>query len=308
MAPVILIYESAGKKQDQTFIDMARKGAELAHNRLGIEYKEHAIEPNEDRREVFENYAAAGAELIVALGFQNVSTVVKIAESYPETYFSVIDGSIPPLFSNVQSITFRDNEGAFLVGMIAAMHSNNKKLSFIGGMDVPVIRDFAYGFQQGAEFINPDIEIFRDMIGNSPAAWNNPKKAAEIAQRHIAQGADVLFAAAGGSSIGMLRKAAEYDNIYAIGVDTNQNYLFPGTMLTSLVKRVDKAVYEAMQQRRDNTWQSGIRYMGIKEGALDYAVDIYNRKLLSKEAVNKVERTKELIIRGLVKVDNYRAQ
>lgn len=307
-APVILIYESSGNKSDRTFIDMARRGAERAHGQLGIDYVERAISPTEDRQAVFEKYAESGAELIVALGFQNVPTVVKVAEKFPATYFSVIDGSIPPLFNNVQSITFRDNEGAFLVGMIAAMHSKNRKIGFIGGMDVPVIRDFAYGFQQGAEYIDPQIEVLRDMIGTTPEAWEDPQKAKAIAHKQIAQGADILFAAAGGSSIGMLEKAAEYENVYSIGVDTNQNGLFPGSMLTSLVKRVDKAVYDAMQQSHDNTWKSGIRYMGIREGALDYAVDTYNRNLLSKESVDKVEYTKDLIIRGLVKVGNYRAQ
>ena len=308
VAPIVLIYETGGKKTDNSFVDMARKGAEQARQELGLEYEEHVLKRNETREDVFRRYAAAKAELIIALGFQNVATVVKIADDYPATSFTVIDGMIPPTFSNVQSVVFRDNEGAFLVGVIAAMHSKSKKIGFIGGMDVPVIRDFAYGFQQGAQYINKDIEVMREMVGTTRDAWSNPKKAAQLTQKQIAQGADVVFAAAGGSSIGTLEKAAEYKDVYSIGVDFNQNGLFPGSVLTSLVKRVDKVVYNAIKQRGDNSWKSGVQYKGISEGALDYAVDENNRKVLSPQSIDEVERVKDYIMRGVIKVSNYRAK
>jgi basic membrane protein A len=306
VAPIVIIYESGGNTTDRAFIDMARNGADLAKRELNVHFAEHIITPQEQREEVFKRYASQGAKLIIALGFQNVSTVLAVAEQHPGTYFTVIDGMIPPLFNNVQSIVFRDNEGAFLVGMIAALHSKNKVIGFIGGMDVPVIRDFGYGFRQGAQYIEPKITVLREMLGTTKEAWSSPELAADIAQKQIAQGADVIFAAAGGSSLGMLKKVSEYDNVFSIGVDTNQNAVYPGSVLTSLVKRVDKAVFDAISQQQHNTWQPGIKYMGIKEGALDYSVDKYNRDKLSKTTIDKVERTKDFIIRGLVKVDNYR--
>lgn len=285
---------------------MARQGAERAKEELGIHYTEHAIAEGEERAKVFERYAHAGAKLLIGLGFQNVSAVTSLAEKYPNTQFTVVDGMIPPLFKNVQSVVFRDNEGAFLVGMVAALHSKTGTIGFIGGMDVPVIRNFAYGYKQGAEYARPDIKIQQHMIGKTKEAFSDPATAAKLAQEQINNGADVIFAAAGGSAIGMLETVARYKHVYAIGVDTNQNGLFPGSILTSLVKRVDKAVYNAMKQSNLNTWQSGVEYLGIKEGALDYAVDINNRKIISKNTVDKVEHAKDFIIRGLVKVEAYK--
>lgn len=305
VAPIVLIYETGGKKTDNSFVDMARQGAEQAKESLGLEYQEHVIGKNETREQVFRRYANAKAELIIALGFQNVPTVISIAEEYPAVSFTVIDGMVPPNFSNVQSIVFRDNEGAFLVGAIAAMHSKSNKIGFIGGMDVPVIRDFAYGYRQGAQYINQEITIVMDMIGTTNEAWSNPKKAAQLAQKQITQKADVIFAAAGGSSLGMLEKVSQAKAVWSIGVDTNQNGLYPNSVLTSLVKRVDKAVYDAMKQRSDNSWKPGVKYFGIKEGALDYAVDKHNRGIISAQSIDTAERIKDLIMRGVIRVENY---
>jgi basic membrane protein A and related proteins len=303
---IVLIYETGGKETDKAFIDMAKTGASKAQRDLNITYQEYTIGDNEEREEVFRRFAGYGTNLIIALGFQNVSTVLDVAEDYPNTRFTVIDGMIPPLFSNVQSIVFRDNEGAFIIGVIAANQSRSGKIGFIGGMDVPVIRDFAYGYVQGAEYANPKIQVLRDMIGTTKEAWSNPQKAAELAQKQIDQGVDVIFAAAGGSSIGMLEQVTHYPDVFSIGVDTNQNSLFPGKVLTSLVKRVDVVVYEAIRQMLDNSWQPGIKYMGINEGALDYAVDKYNKDLLPISIINEAERAKDLILQGIIKVDNYR--
>ena len=285
---------------------MARIGAQRAQSELGVSYKEHRLKDDEDREKIFERYARTGKKLIIGLGFQNVSVISNLANKYPNTNFTIIDGLIPPVFKNVQSYIFRDNEGAFLVGMVAAMHTKTGAIGFIGGMDAPVIRDFAYGYKQGAQYVKPDIKIQRHMIGKTEAAFSNPKVAAKLAQEQINNGADIIFAAAGGSSFGAQKTASTQPHVYAIGVDTNQNSNFPGTMLTSLVKRVDKAVYTAMKQINLNTWQSGVQRLGIREGALDYAVDKYNRKLLKKETVDEVEKAKDFIIRGLVTVDAYK--
>lgn len=303
-APIVLVYETGGKESDGGFVDMARAGAERAREELGLQYREHILKKGETRADVFTEYAKNKASLIIAIGFQNVQDVAKVAPKFPATSFTVIDGMVPPLLSNVQSIVFRDKEGAFLVGAIAAMHNKSGKLGFIGGMDVPIIRDFANGFEQGAHYINPRIEVLRDMIGTSSDAWCNPASAGILAQKQIAQGADILFAAAGGSSIGMLEKVAQYPDVKSIGVDFNQNSLFPASVLTSLVKRVDKAVFGAMKQRSDNSWRSGIKYLGIKEGALDFTVDSYNAKVLKPATVEHAEMIKDYIISGTIRIEN----
>lgn len=304
--PIIIIYNNNDSRTDKAFIEMARIGAQRAQSELGVNYKEHRLKDDEDRAKVFERYARSGKKLIIGLGFQNVSVISNLADKYPATNFTIIDGMIPPVFKNVQSYIFKDNEGAFLVGMVAALHTKTGTIGFIGGMDVPVIRDFAYGYTQGARYARPDIKIQQHMIGKTESAFSNPAVAAKLAQEQINNGADIIFAAAGGSSLGAQRTASKHPHVYAIGVDTNQNSNFPGTMLTSLVKRVDKAVYTAMKQSNLNTWQSGVQRLGIREGALDYAVDIYNRKLIKKETVDQVERAKDFIIRGIVTVDAYK--
>lgn len=303
---VVLIYQSTGEKTDKAFIDMARAGAEQAKSELSVPFIEHALQEGETRERVFERYARQGKSLIIGVGFQNVKPVTRIAEKYPDTLFVVVDGKVPPVFNNVKSVIFRDNEGGFLAGMIAALRSKTGTIGFIGGMDVPVIRDFAYGYQQGAHYAVKDIRVKRNMIGKTPEAFSDPVRAAKLAREQIADGADILFAAAGGSSIGVLEAAASYDHVYAIGIDTNQNGLFPNTILSSIVKRVDKAVYEAIKETVFGDWKSGVHYFGIQQGALDYAVDVHNRKLLSPETVDKVEQAKDYIYKGFVKVDSYR--
>jgi basic membrane protein A and related proteins len=307
-APIVLIYESGGKKSDNAFIDMARQGLERARQELEVEGEEYALEPGEPRERALRRFADLKPELIIALGYQNVEAVAKVAAQYPATSFTVIDGKVPPVLSNVQSILFRDNEGAFLVGIIAAMQSKSGKIGFIGGMDVPVIRDFAIGYHQGAAYARKDVEILVEMIGKTSEAWSNPRRAAQLAQKQIAQGADVIFAAAGGSGVGMLEKVSHYKDVYSVGVDFNQNGLYPGSVLTSLVKRVDKAVYEAIRRRTDNSWSPGIQYFGIKEGALDYAVDLNNASMLPPEIIDAAERAKDYIMQGVIRVDRFRAK
>jgi basic membrane protein A len=299
----VIIYEG-NDNDDKSFIDMMKKGAQRAHTEVGIEYQEAPLPDGNDRLSFIRGVAESGASHIIAVGFQNVVPVLALAEQFPEVKFTVIDGIVPPLFSNVQSIVFKDQEGAFLVGIVAGELSPTNKIGFIGGMDVPLINNFALGFLQGATYANPDIELLRDTVGDTPAAWSNPERAKTLAKRQFNNGAGVIFAAAGGSSFGVL-EAAEEMGRYAIGVDTNQNGLFPGTVLTSMVKRVDKAVYETLTNGFSGRWEPGIKYLGIRENALDYAVDIHNKNLVNKKVIDKVEDAKDRIIRGLIVVETY---
>ncbi|MBN8542971.1 MAG: BMP family ABC transporter substrate-binding protein [Alphaproteobacteria bacterium] len=299
-----LIYVLGDKDSDRAFVDAARAGAERAEDELGVTFTQYRMHAGEDVTARIKTAADSGANPIIAVGFQNVMPVLSLAERYPNTHFTVIDGLVPPLFPNVQSVIFKDHEGAFLVGIIAAITSKTKHIGFIGGMDVPIIRNFALGFAQGVRHADPQAKVDIEMIGNTTKAWSDPGKAREIALTQYASGIDVIFAAAGGSGVGALEAAKETDN-FAIGVDINQNALFPGNVLTSLIKRVDIAVYDALKTSKDGKWSPGIKYLGLKEGALDYAVDEYNRHLMNEEMIDKVATAKERIINGLITVQMY---
>jgi basic membrane protein A len=301
---VAIIFEVNVQKSDKSFTEMAMKGANQAQTERGIKYQEFQLTEADDREAMLKQAADSGANFIIAVGFENVAPVMKLAEQYPQVKFTVIDGMVPPLFSNVRSVVFKDQEGGFLAGMLAAMASKSGVVGFVGGMDVPIIRNFAYGFEQGAKHARPDIKILRNMIGNSRAAWNNPARASAITEEMFRGGADVIFGCAGGSSLGVLLAANKNEKL-AIGIDANQNGLYPGSVLTSLIKRVDKAVYDTLRATQDNSWEAGIKYMGISESALDYTVDLYNKKLITKEMVDKVEAAKDMIIRGSLEVQSY---
>ncbi len=300
-----ILYESGASKGDYAFIDMMKRGAQKAKEEIGINYEEFNLPDGRDRVDFLKEVAESGVTHIIAVGFQNVVPVLTVADQYPEVYFTVIDGIVPPLFKNVQSVNFKDHEGAFLVGIIAGELSPTNKIGFIGGMDVPLIKNFEYGFRQGAEYSRPGIEMLpSDMVGTTPAAWSDPERAKALAKKQYNAGVGVIFAAAGGSSVGVLEAAAEMDAL-AIGVDTNQNGLYPGNVLTSMIKRVDKAIYEVLVNSFSGKWEPGIKYLGIKEGALDYAVDVNNKDLITKAAIDKVEDAKDRIARGLITVDVF---
>lgn len=289
---------------DNGFIAAARIGIGKAAGEYGISIPEYRVTDADKIASTIKKVADSGASPIIALGSQNVAPVLNLAERYPNTQFTVIDGLVPPLFPNVQSVLFKDNEGAFLVGFIAGKVSQSGRVGFIGGMDSPLIQNFATGYVQGVKYANAQAEIAVDMIGNTAAAWNDPEKARNLAMAQYNKGVEVIFAAAGASSVGVL-SAANQTHKYGIGVDSNQNGLFPGRVLTSLVKRVDVVVYNALKQSREGSWSPGIKYLGIKEGALDYAVDDNNRTLLSEKLIEDVASAKDRIINGIITVNAY---
>jgi basic membrane protein A len=299
-----IVYAFTGKAGDQGFIDLVRLGAEQAKQEVGIDYIEQRVTAEDDHISTFRRLIKGGVTHIIAVGFQNIVPVLTIAGEYTDIKFTVIDGVIPPIYPNVQSLSFKDHEGAFLVGIIAASAAKNNRIGFIGGMDVPVINNFALGYFQGAKYQNPEIELEKDVIGTEPSAWNNPKRAKILAKKQYNDGVNVIFAAAGGSSIGVLEAAQEM-GYYAIGVDSNQNSLYPKTVITSMIKRVDKAVYETLTSSYSGKWKAGIRYLGLKEGALDYAVDVNNKEVITLNMIEKVEEARDKIIRGIITVDVY---
>ncbi len=246
--------------------------------------------------------ARRGANVVVAVGFSFSTPLETIAKEYPDTKFVIIDSVVEA--PNVQSVVFKEHEGSFLVGMAAAMASKTGKVGFVGGMDIPLIRNFAHGYQQGVKHVSPDAEVFVNMTGTTPAAWNDPAKGAELAQSQFDRGADVVYAAAGGTGLGVLQAAADLGKL-SIGVDSNQNYLHPGSVLTSMLKRVDVAVYDAFKTGLDGTWKPGVNNLGLAEDGVGYALDDHNRELITPEMETRLEDAKAKIIAGELKVSPY---
>ena len=247
--------------------------------------------------------ARRGADVVVGVGFAQASAMGKVAQEFPDTKFCIIDSVVEA--PNVQSITFKEHEGSFLVGMMAAMASQTGKVGFVGGMDIPLIRNFATGYQQGVKHANPQAEVFQNMTGTTPAAWRDPTRGGELARSQMDRGADVIYAAAGGTGLGVLQAVADNRKL-SIGVDSNQNHLHPGSVLTSMIKRVDVAVHDCMKSAKEGTWTPGSRVLGLKEDGVGYAVDEHNRALVTEEMKREVDAAKDRIIAGELQVQPYK--
>ena len=294
-----------GGKFDKSFNEAAYRGAERFKQETGIAYREFEVTSETQREQAQRNMARRGAQIVVGVGFAQASAIEKVAREFPATKFVIIDGVVD--LPNVQSIVFKEHEGSFLVGMAAAMASRTGKIGFVGGMDIPLIRKFALGYEEGARHVNPKIEVFQNMTGTTPAAWNDPARGGELARSQFDRGADVVYAAAGATGLGVLQ-AAKDKGKFAIGVDSNQNHLYPGTVLTSMVKRVDLAVYDALTSARDGTWKPGRRARGLAEDGVGYALDQYNRSILTPEMARRLDRARADIIAGTIKVTDYMAK
>jgi len=241
--------------------------------------------------------------MIASIGFSQTQAVQKVAKEFPNVKFVLIDGTATG--ANVNSVLFKEEEGSYLVGVAAAMASKSKKVGFIGGIDIPLIRNFACGYAQGVKSVNAKADITQNMVGTTASAWNDPAKGSELARSQFERGVDVVFAVAGGSGLGTLQMAKEKGKL-AIGVDSNQNALYPGTILTSMVKRVDNTVYDSFMEVKNGTWKGGVVSKGLKEGGVDWALDANNRKLITPEIEKRVLGARKDIIDGKVKVIDYR--
>jgi basic membrane protein A len=291
-----------GGKFDKSFNESAFMGAQRWVEETGGDYAETELSNEAQREQTMRRMAERGANPVVVLGFANASTLDVVAPDYPETDFVIVDMVVDQ--PNVKSVVFSEHEGSYLVGMMAAMASETGTVSFVGGMDVPLISKFACGYAQGAKAVDEDIEVIVNMTGTTPSAWNDPVKGAELTRSQISQGSDVVFAAAGGTGIGVLQAAADAD-ILSIGVDSNQNYLHPGEVLTSMVKRVDNAVYDAFTQAAEGELETGITVMGLENEGVGYAVDENNEELITAEMTEAVEAAKAQIIAGEIEVHDY---
>lgn len=300
-APAVVF--DMGGKYDKSFNEAAFRGAERFKSDTGTDYRDIEITNEAQRDQALRNLARRGATVIVGVGFAQAGPIEKASQAFPDVKFCLIDEKVDR--PNVKSFTFKEHEGSFLVGMLAALASKTGKVGFVGGMDIPLIRNFLTGYEQGVRHVKPTAEVLANMTGTTPAAWNDPTRGAELARSQFDRGVDVVYAAAGSTGLGVLQAAADEGKL-AIGVDSNQNWIHPGRMLTSMVKGVDEAVYNCFKAAREGTWQGGHSVLGLKEGGVGYAMDQNNRVLVTPEMEAAVEAAKQRIIAGDLTVKPYR--
>ena len=259
-------------------------------------------------------FAERGFDLVIGVGFAQGPIMQSVARDFPQIKFAIIDGVIfeddgKTPKANVASLVFKEHEGSYLVGLLAAKATRTNVLGFIGGMDIPLIHRFEGGFEQGAKAVNPNIQVIQNYVGVTDAAWNNPGKGKELALAQIGKGADVIFTAAGNSGLGAFdaveqsgRDASGRATHFVIGVDSNQNMVKPGFVLTSMVKRVDNAVYDIVKEVVNGNFKGGFHVFGLDSAGVGYVIDQYNKDLVSPEAITEAEAAKQKIVAGEIKV------
>jgi basic membrane protein A len=264
-------------------------------------------------------FAERGYDLVIGVGFAQAPIMELVAKEYPQVHFAIIDGVIfeddgKTPRANVASLVFKEHEGSYLVGMIAAKTSRTGTLGFVGGMDIPLIRRFEVGYEEGARAVNPNVRIIQNYVGVTDAAWNNPGKGKELSMAQIDKGADVIFTAAGNSGLGVF-DAVEQAGMengrarrFVIGVDSNQNGVKPGFVLTSMIKRVDNAVYDIIEDVAAGRFRGGFHVFGLESDGVGYVIDDYNEQLVTRDAIQIAEDAKKKIIAGEIKVTDAMAQ
>jgi len=299
LADPALIFDLGGKF-DKSFNESSYNGAERWAAETGGTYAQVELQSDAQRDQAIRRFADEGYNPIIMAGFSNATPLEAIAPEYPDTSFVIIDAEVD--LPNVRSVMFDEHEGSYLVGIIAAMATETDVVGFVGGMDIPLIRRFGCGYAQGVTDTNPDIEVIANFTGSTPAAWNDPVKGSELTLAQIAQGADVVYAAAGATGVGVLQTAAD-QGVYSIGVDSNQNYLHPGSVLTSMIKRVDNAVFDAMSEGPG--LETGLHTMGIANDGVAPAFDEYNEDLITPEMHAAVDAAVAAIAAGEIEVHDY---
>ncbi|MGI9480856.1 MAG: BMP family lipoprotein [Hyphomicrobiales bacterium] len=298
-----VVYDLGGRF-DKSFNEGVYNGAERFKKDKNIAYRDFEVQNDSQREQALRNFARKGFSPIVAVGFAHAAAVEKVAGEFPDIKFAIIDMVVDK--PNVSSIVFKEHEGSYLVGILAAMASKTGKVGFVGGMDIPLIRKFACGYVGGAKSVKGDAEVFQNMTGTTGAAWSDPVKGGELAKSQFDRGADVVYHAAGGTGLGVLQAAADSGKL-GIGVDSNQNHLHPGKVLTSMLKRVDVAAYNTFDSAMNDKFTAGVQVLGLAEGGVGWSLDDNNKPLISDDMLAAVKKAEEDIKSGAVKVHDYMA-
>ena len=299
LADPAVIYDLGGKF-DKSFNEAAFNGATQWAKDTGGTFHDVEIQTEAQREQAVRKFAQAGYSPIVVTGFSFADTLTKVAPDFPKIHFVQIDSVVKA--PNVQSVVYKSNEASYLAGVLAAKTSKTGKIGFVGGMDIPLIHDFFCGYKEGFMATNPKGSVFENYTGTTSAAWNDPVGAGELAKADFDKGADIVYAAAGASGLGVLQAAKDVGKL-AIGVDSNQNYLQPGSVLTSVLKRVDNTVYDAF--KNDATFKAGVLDLGIPEKGVGLAMDDNNKPLVTADAQKAVDAATAGIAAGTTKVHLY---
>ena len=295
-----IIYDLGGKF-DKSFNEAAFNGAERFKEEGGASYAEFEIQNDAQREQALRRYAERGNSPVVMAGFSFGNALETVAADFPDTQFVIIDFVVDA--PNVRSVVFKEHEGSYLAGIAAAMAAESDTVGFVGGMDIPLIRRFACGYVGGAKAAGATT-VLENMTGSTPAAWNDPVRGGELAKNQISQGADVVYHAAGGTGVGVLQAVADEGKL-GIGVDSNQNGLQPGSVLTSMLKKVDVAVFEAMNDAANGEFSPGVQTLGLAEGGVDLAMDDNNADLMSDEMIAAIDEARQQIVSGELEVHDY---
>jgi basic membrane protein A len=308
-----VVYDIGGRG-DKSFNDSAYAGLQAAEKEQGDKIQAKDIEPNPDgsnRKELLDGLADEGYGLIFGVGFLFSEDITKSATESPDSTFAVIDGSsnlCKKPDSNLLCITFKEEQGSFLVGAAAALKTKSNTVGFVGGLEGDLIKKFQAGYEAGVKYIadqkGKDIKVLVDFAGNTPEAFRNPAKGKELALKQIGQGADVIYHASGGTGAGVIAAAASKKK-FAIGVDSDQSLTADPAeqkwILTSMLKRVDNAVQQTINTYVAGSLKGGSQSLGIKEGGIDYAQNQYNKDLLG-DIPTTLDELKQKIISGEIKV------
>lgn len=298
-----------GGRGDKSFNDAAYIGGERAEKELGVHVR--FIEPGDgsDREAGLRILAAEGMKLVIGIGFIFTDDLVQLAREYPHTDFAGVDFSvatdsagrpIPPP-PNLAALKFREEEGSFLVGALAAMVGGSKKVGFIGGMNSPLIQKFQAGYEAGVHYVCPKCQVIAQYAGVTPDAFRNPGKGKELALSQYQDGVNVIFHASGSTGLGVF-EAARQTNKLAIGVDADQYAEAPGHVLTSMVKGVDAAVFDVIKRVKNGTFRGGIYSFGLAQNGVRYVYDEHNKALIPDSVHARLEQLRADIIAGKIKV------
>ena len=294
-----------GGKFDKSFNEGVWNGVKKFTEETGIEVMEFEVTNETQREQAMRRMVDKGATIVLGVGFAQADAISKVAADNPDVQFSIIDvGWLDA--PNLRQYVFKEHEGSFLVGVAAAKASQTGKVGFVGGQDIGLISRFACGYVGGVKSILPNAEVYENMTGSTPAAWNDPARGAELTRSQIDRGADVVYHAAGGTGVGVIQAAADAGKL-AIGVDSNQNGLAPGSVLTSMLKRVDVAAYETFMDAKNNAFTSGVQVLGVAEGGVDWALDDNNKSLITADIKSAIEKAKDGILSGDIVVHDFLA-
>jgi basic membrane protein A len=297
-----LVFDVGGRG-DKSFNDAAYAGLERAKRELGVRVE--LLEPasSEDREAAMRLFASRGFDLVVAVGFIFSSDVDRVAGDFPAVRFACVDYAPPPGGPppNVAGLAFHEEEGSYLVGGVAGLVSKTRQVGFVGGMRGPLIRKFEAGYEAGVKAACPPCVVHSSYVGTSPDAYRDPARAKALAIAQIGAGADILYHASGASGHGVF-EAAHDASAFAIGVDSDQYAEMPGTILTSMIKRVDVAVFDTIRAVSDGRFVAGMHVFGVKDGAIDYVHEGPHAALLSPAVVARVEELRAGIASGSVRV------